>query len=66
MNVGRTDAELVQYVSITFKKGVNYVHPVDWINSKGETQKSNIKINAELFIGTLFTETREAKEGIWL
>ena len=45
------------------EKGVNYVYPVDWINPKGETQKSNIMINAEIFMGTLFIETREANEG---
>ena len=48
------------------EKEVNYVHPVDWINSKGKTQKSKIQINAEFFMGTLITETREGKEGIWL
>ena len=49
MNVGRTDAEFVEKISKTFmkvgdEKGVNYVYPVDWINPKGETQKSNIMI----------------------
>ena len=71
MNVDRTDAEFVQKISKTFmkggvEKGVNYVHPMDWINPKGETQKSNIMINAEIFKGTLFIETREANEGTWL
>ena len=71
MNVDRTDAELVQKISKTFmkggdEKGVNYVYPVDWINSKGETQKGDIMINAEIFLGNLFIETREAKEGTWL
>ena len=36
------------------------------INPKGETQKTNIMINAEIFMGTLFIETREAIEGTWL
>ena len=45
---------------------MNYVYPVDWINPKGETQKGNIMINAEIFKGTLFIETREANEGTWL
>ena len=71
MNVGRTDAEFVQKLSITFMKGgdekaVNYLYSVDWINPKGETQKSNIMINSEIFMGTLFIETREANEGAWL
>ena len=39
------------------EKGVKYVYPVDWINPKGETQKSNIMINAGVFMGTLFIET---------
>ena len=67
MNVDRTDAEFVQKISKIFmkggdEKGVNYVYPVDWINPKGETEKGNIMINAEIFLGTLFIETREAKE----
>ena len=71
MNIDRTDAEFVQKISKTFmkggnEKGVNYVYPVDWINPKGETQKGNIMINAEIFMGTLFIETREANEGTWL
>ena len=71
MNVDRTDAEFVQKISKTFlkggdEKGVNYVYPVDWINPIGETQKGNIMINAEIFMGTLFIETREANEGTWL
>ena len=71
MNVDRTDAELVQKVSKTFmkgrdEKGVNYLYPVEWINPKGETQKGNIMINAEIFMGTLFIEAREANEGTWL
>ena len=45
---------------------MNYVYHVDWINPKGETQKGNIMINAEIFKGTLFIETREANEGTWL
>ena len=48
------------------EKGVNYVYAVAWINPKGETQKGNILINAEFFMGTLFTETRDANEGTWL
>ena len=48
------------------EKGVNYVYPVDWINTKGETQKSNIMTNAENVMGSLFIETREANEGTWL
>ena len=48
------------------EKGVKYFYPVDWINSKGETQKSNIMINAKVFEGTLFIETGEANEGTWL
>ena len=68
MNVDRTDAELVQKIPKTFmkggdEKGVNYVYPVDWINPKGETQKGNIMINAEIFMGTLFVDTRESNEG---
>ena len=72
MKVDRTEAEFVQKISKTFmkggdEKGVNYyVYPVDWINPKGETQKGNLMINAEIFIGTLFIETREANEGTWL
>ena len=71
MNVDKTDAEFVQKVSKTFMKGgdekrVNYVYPVEWINPKGETQNRNIMINAEIFLGTLFIETRETNEGIWL
>ena len=67
MNVDRTDAEFVQKISETFmkggdEKGVNYVYPVDWINPKGEIQKGNIMINAEIFMGTLFIETREARK----
>ena len=59
MNVVRTDGEFVQEVSKTFmkggdEKGVNYVYPVNWINPKDETQKSNITINAEIFMATLF------------
>ena len=50
MNVDKTDAEFVQKVSKTIMKGgdengVNYVYPVEWINPKGETRKSNIMIN---------------------
>ena len=53
MNVDRTDAEFVQKVSKTSlkgrdEKGVNYVYPMEWINPKGETQKGNIMINAEM------------------
>ena len=48
------------------EKGVNYVYPVDWTNPKGEKQKDNIMINAEIFIGILFIETREANERTWL
>ena len=71
MNVDRTDAEFDQKISKTFMKGgdekrVNYVYPVDWLNPKGETQKGSIMINAEIFMGTLFFETREANEGTWL
>ena len=71
MNVDRTDAEFVQKVSKTIMKGgdekrVNYVYPSEWINPKGETQKGNIIINAEIFMETLFIETREANEGTWL
>ena len=71
MNVDRNDAEFVQKISKTFMKGgdekrVNSVYPVDWINPKGETQKGNIMINAEIFMRTLFIETREANEGTWL
>ena len=55
MSVDRTDAEFVQKISKTFmkggdEKGVNYVYPVDWINPKGEIQKSNIVINVEIFM----------------
>ena len=71
MNVNRTDAEFVQKLSKTFmkggdEKGVNYVYPVDWINPKAETQKGNIMMNAEICIGNLLIETREANEGTWL
>ena len=45
---------------------MKYVYPVDWVNPKDETQKVNILINAEIFMGTLFIETREANEGTWL
>ena len=48
------------------EKAVIYVYPVDRINPKGETQKDNIMINAEIFMGTLFIETREANEGTCL
>ena len=71
MNVDRAKAELVQKVSKTFmkegdEKAVIFVYPIDRINPKGETQKDNIMINAEIFMGTLFIETREANEGTWL
>ena len=71
MNANRTDAEFVQKISKTVmkggdEKGKNYVYPVDWINPKSETQKRNIMINAEIFMGTLFIEIREAKEETWL
>ena len=71
MNVDRTDTESGQKVSKTFmkggdEKGVNYIYPVEWINPKGETQKCNIMIKAEIFLATLFIETREADEGTWL
>ena len=71
MNVDRIDAEFVHKISKTFtkggdEKGVNYVYSVDWINPKGETQKGNIMINAEIFMGILLIETREANEGTWL
>ena len=61
MNVGQSDAEFVQKVSQTFMKGgdekrVSYVYPVNWINPKGEKQKGNIMINAEIVMGTLFIE----------
>ena len=39
---------------------------MDCINPKDETQKSNMMINAEIFLGTLFIESREANEGPWL
>ena len=45
---------------------VNYVYPVDWINSKCKKQKSSIMINAEALMGTLFIQTRETTEGSWL
>ena len=48
------------------EKRVNDVCPVEWINPKGETQKGNILINAEMLMGTLLIETREANEGTWL
>ena len=71
MNVDRSDAEFVQKVSKIFMKGgdekrVNYVYPVEWINPKCETQKVIIMINAEVFMVTLFIQTREANEGTWL
>ena len=70
MNVDRTDADFVQKVSKTFlkgrdEKGVKYFYPVEWINPKDETQKSNIMIKAEIFMENLFTETREASERTW-
>ena len=52
--------------SMLDEKGVNYIYPEDWINPKSETQKSNIMINADIFMGFLFIEFREANEGIWL
>ena len=39
---------------------------MEWINPKGKTQKGNIKINAEIFMRTLFIQTKEANEGTWL
>ena len=62
------DSESVQKISKTImkgweEKGANSVYPVDWINSKGEKQKGNIMINAEIFMGTLFIQTRERTEG---
>ena len=71
MNDWRTDAEFAQKVTKAFmkggdEKGVNYVYPVHWINPKAETQKGKFMINAEIFMGTLFIETREANEGTWL
>ena len=56
---GGSASELIQKISKTFSKGgeekrVNYVHPVNWINPKGENQKGNIMINAETFVGALF------------
>ena len=44
------------------EKRVIYVYPVEWINPKGETHKSDIMINAEFFMGTSFIENREANE----
>ena len=71
MNDWRTDAEFAQKVPKAFmkggdEKGLIYVYPVHWINPKAETQKSKIMINAEIFMGTLFNETRRANEGTWL
>ena len=71
MNNDRTDAVFVQKVSKSFLKsgdenGVNYFYPVEWSNPKGETQKGNIMISAEIFMGTSFIETREANERTWL
>ena len=71
MNFGRADAEFVQKVSKTFmkggdEKGVNYVYPVDWINTKSETQRSKIMINAEIFMEFLFIVTKEVNERTWL
>ena len=71
MNVDRTLAEFVQKVPKTFmkggdQKGVTYVYPVECLNPKSETQKNNIMIIAEIFMGTLFIETSEANEGTWL
>ena len=40
--------------------------PVDWISTESETQKCNIMINAEIFMGTLLIKTGEANEGTWL
>ena len=39
-----------------------------WVESiqKVKIQKGNSMINAEILIGTLFIETREANEGTWL
>ena len=66
-----SDPKFVRKVSKTFmkcweQKGVNYVYPEDWINPKGRKQKSNIKINAEIYMGTLFIQTRETIEATWL
>ena len=71
MNVDQNDAEFVQKLPRKFMKGgdekrVNDVYPVEWINPKGETQKGNIMINAEMLMETLLIETREANEGTWL
>ena len=67
----RSDSEFLQKISKMFlkvaeEKGVNCVYPVDWINRKGEKQKCNIMINAEIFKGTLFIQTTETTEGTWL
>ena len=48
------------------EKGVNYDYRVDCINPKGETQEGNIMINAEMFQGLFFIETREENERTWL
>ena len=42
------------------EKGVDYLQPLHWINSKIEQQNGNIMIIAEIFIGTLFIETRKS------
>ena len=39
---------------------------MEWINQKSEKPKSNIMINAEIFMGTLFIQTRETTERTWL
>ena len=57
---GGSDSDIVQEVTKTFmkggeEKGVNYVFPVAWIKPKGEKRKSNIKINAKIFMGIFFS-----------
>ena len=64
MICGASDSEFVQKITKTFmkggeEKGVNYVYPVGWIKPKGEKQENNIMINAEIFIGPLFIQTKE-------
>ena len=40
------------------EKEVNNAYPVDWINPKCENQNCNNMINADIFMGTLFIQTK--------
>ena len=45
---------------------MNYVYTVEQISPKGEPQKGDFMISAQIFMGSSFIETREAIEGTWL